>query len=242
MKPSIVLVQGAWGSSAVWTPLAEQLRSNGHSVHVPSLTGLGERRHLFSGAINLSTHVADVESAIDAEALDRVILVGHSYGGMVITALADRLGERVAGMLYLDAFVPENGQSAADLIGPEAMLGVLAATGDGDGFSVPPPSRDPARIPAAFHRYLACRSAQPLATMVERVRLTRAREEPCPRHYVSAIIDQAAIFQRAYDRLRQSEGWTSETIDAGHILQLERLDEVAAITENFIAACAARLV
>lgn len=237
MKPAIVLVQGAWGSSAVWTPLAELLRANGHKVHVPSLTGLGERRHLFSGSINLSTHVADVESAIVAEGLDRVILVAHSYGGMVITALADRLGERVAGMLYLDAFVPANGQSAADLIGPEGFMGVLAAAGDNDGMGVPSAQRDSSRIPQEFHRYLAVRTPHPLASMVERVKLSAAGEPSCPRHYVSAVIDQAPIFQRAYVMLSQKDGWTAEMIDAGHILQLEKLDEVHAIAENFIARC-----
>src|SRR5690349_8460642 len=81
----IVLVQGAWGSSASWTPVANILRGLGHQVFVPSLTGLGERTHLLSGVINLDTHIADVSGLIEAEGLEEFDLVGHSYGGMVIT-------------------------------------------------------------------------------------------------------------------------------------------------------------
>src|SRR5689334_6163616 len=91
----IVLVQGAWGSSASWTPVADVLRGMGHQVFVPSLTGLGERTHLFSGSINLYTHIGDVCGLIEAEGLQEFDLVGHSYGGMVITGVADRYADRI---------------------------------------------------------------------------------------------------------------------------------------------------
>jgi pimeloyl-ACP methyl ester carboxylesterase len=98
----------------------------GHQVFVPSLTGLGERAHLFSGTINLDTHIGDVCGLIEAEGLEEFDLVGHSYGGMVITGVADRFAARIRTLTYLDAFLPENGQSALDLLG--------AGSGDGQPY------------------------------------------------------------------------------------------------------------
>jgi pimeloyl-ACP methyl ester carboxylesterase len=95
MSRTIVLVQGSWGSSAAWTPVADGLRRLGHTVFVPSLTGLGARRHLLGGHINLDTHIADVCGLIEAEGLADVDLVGHSSGGMVITGVADRFSARI---------------------------------------------------------------------------------------------------------------------------------------------------
>ena len=116
---NFVLVHGAWIGGWCWRPNAQALRRAGHEVFTPTLTGLGERSHLMNPSINLDTHITDVVNVIKYEELSDVILVGHSYGGMVVTGVADKLPEKIASLVYLDAFVPENGQSLAELAPPD---------------------------------------------------------------------------------------------------------------------------
>lgn len=231
----IVLVQGAWGSSASWTPVADLLRGMGHQVFVPSLTGLGERTHLFSGTINLDTHIADVAGLIEAEGLDEFDLVGHSYGGMVITGVADRFAGRIPTLTYLDAFLPSDGQSAFDLLGPEVALANLAAAGDLGGLGVPPPARHAIRVPEHLRHYMVPRSPQPVATLIQKLRLTGAHHKIARRLYVSAGIDQADIFSGIYKKVSADPGWTSMEVPSGHMLQLEMPEEVARIIHDFIS-------
>lgn len=229
----IVLVQGAWGSSASWTPVADILRGLGHQVFVPSLTGLGERTHLSSGAINLDTHIGDVSGLIEAEGLEEFDLVGHSYGGMVITGVADRFSNRIRSLIYLDAFLPADGQSALDLLGPEVALANLAMAGELGGFAVPPPARHATRVPEHLRHYMTSRSPHPFATMIQKIKLTGAHETIARRLYVSANIDQAALFSGIYERLRVNPSWQSMEVSSGHMLQLEMPEELARIIDEF---------
>src|ERR1700685_1291780 len=115
---TFVLVHGAWGGALIWRRNAQALRKAGHEVYTPTLTGLGERSHLMSPTINLDTHVTDVVNVIKTEELSDVVLVGHSYGGMVVTGVADALSDKIRSLVYLDAFVPQNGQSLINLLPP----------------------------------------------------------------------------------------------------------------------------
>ncbi|MDX6501532.1 MAG: hypothetical protein QOG23_4792 [Blastocatellia bacterium] len=116
-KPTIVIVHGAWGGSWAWRKVDAMLREKGFNVYRPQLTGLGERVHLSRPDIGLSTHIDDVVNTILFEDLHDIILVGHSYGGMVITGVADRVPDRIRRLVYLDAFVPKDGESAMSLVG-----------------------------------------------------------------------------------------------------------------------------
>jgi pimeloyl-ACP methyl ester carboxylesterase len=116
-KPSIVIVHGAWGGSWAWRHVEALLREKGFNVYRPQLTGLGERVHLSRPDIGLSTHIDDVVNAILFEDLHDIILMGHSYGGMVITGVADRVPDRIRRLVYLDAFVPSDGESVMSLVG-----------------------------------------------------------------------------------------------------------------------------
>jgi pimeloyl-ACP methyl ester carboxylesterase len=113
-----VLVHGGAHGGWCYGPVARRLRAAGHEVHAPTLTGLGERAHLLRPGIDLDTHVADVAAVLHYEDLRDVILVGHSYGGMVITGVADRALDRVGHLVYLDAAVPRDGESLAELAAP----------------------------------------------------------------------------------------------------------------------------
>ena len=118
---TFVLVHGAWHGGWCWIKVAEPLRTQGHRVFAPTLTGLGERAHLVSPDINLDTHIQDIVGVLESEELMDVILVGHSYAGMVITGVAERVTDRLSALVYVDAFVPENGQSMLS-INPERVI------------------------------------------------------------------------------------------------------------------------
>jgi pimeloyl-ACP methyl ester carboxylesterase len=133
-KMIYVLVHPAWLGGWCWNKIAPLLRAAGHDVYAPTLTGLGERAHLSGPNISLATHIEDVVSVLEFENLQRVILVGNSSGGMVITGVADRVPERLAGVVYLDAFVPEDNQSLVDLLPADrrkAMEEFVKAEGQG---------------------------------------------------------------------------------------------------------------
>ena len=136
---TFVLVHGAWHGSWCWKRVRKALQAEGHDVFTPTLTGVGERSHLTSPQVTLDTHVADVVNLIRWEELTDVVLCGHSYGGCVITGVADRVAERLRALVYLDAFIPENGQSLHDTLPPEvAEAQVRGARESGDGWRVPP--------------------------------------------------------------------------------------------------------
>ena len=111
-KFTYVIVHGAWGGGWDWKPVDQLLTADGHKVYRPTLTGQGERSHLASTNIDLDTHIQDIVNVILWEDLHDVVLVGHSYGGMVITGVADRVPDRIKHVIYLDAFVPKNGECA----------------------------------------------------------------------------------------------------------------------------------
>jgi pimeloyl-ACP methyl ester carboxylesterase len=115
-----VLVHGGGGGGWIWGRMAPLLRAAGHEVHTPTLTGVGERAHLLRPDTDLETHIADIVSVLTYEDLRNVILVGHSYGGMVITGVADRASDRVGQLVFLDAAIPRDGESLVDL-SPELM-------------------------------------------------------------------------------------------------------------------------
>ena len=133
-KATFVLVHPAWLGGWGWRKTAPLLRARGHDVYAPTLTGLGDRDHLLNQEIGLDTHIQDVVNLLEFEDLQRVILVGNSSGGMVITGVAERAPERLKQVVYLDAFVPENGQSLVDMLSPERRQGMkdfVAAEGQG---------------------------------------------------------------------------------------------------------------
>jgi pimeloyl-ACP methyl ester carboxylesterase len=130
-KVPFVLVHGAWHGGWCWNRVAERLRALGHDVYTPTLTGLGERAHLLRPDIDLSTHIDDVVGVLDYEDLVDAVLVGHSYGGMVIAGAAERAPLRVGTLVYLDAFFPENGKALLDYVSGETLDEIVNTKGEG---------------------------------------------------------------------------------------------------------------
>ena len=136
---TFLVAHGAWSSAWGWKKMRPLMRAAGHELWTPSYTGLGERAHLAGPAVDLETHVRDVLGVFEMEDLRDVVLIGHSYGGMVATGVADRARERITQLVYLDAFVPQDGQSLFDLQPPQtrATMHDLARRA-GDGWRIPP--------------------------------------------------------------------------------------------------------
>jgi len=113
-RATIVLVHGAWLGGWCWRKVTPLLRDAGHDVFAPTLTGLGERSHLLTRDVDLDTHITDIVQVLEYEDLTNVVLVGHSYGGMVITGVADKAGDQISQLVYVDAMLPENGKTTTD--------------------------------------------------------------------------------------------------------------------------------
>ena len=136
---TFVLVHGAWHGGWCYKRVARLLRQAGHEVYTPTLTGLGERAHLMNRAIDLDTHVKDIVGVIRCEELSDVVLCGHSYGGMVITGVAEQIAAKIRSLVYLDAFVPENGKSLFDYASAERSGQMRDdATQNGEGYKITP--------------------------------------------------------------------------------------------------------
>lgn len=212
-----VVAHGAWSSAWAWKRMRPLMAAGGHSLYIPTYTGLGARRHLVSPAVDLDTHIADVIGHLEMEDLTDVVLVGHSYGGMVATGVADRARARIARLVYLDAFVPRDGQSVLDLQKPEGRATYeRQAAEHGFGWLIPP-SQPPADTSPEDVAWMAPRRApQPIATFRQRLALVNG-EPSMPRHYIfCSKVSPADTFRPFMERARSEPGWTLTTLDASH--------------------------
>lgn len=225
---TFVLVHGAWGGSYAWTPLAECLRSRGHRVFTPSLTGLGERSHLFNGNINLSTHIEDVCNTIRCEQLARFVLAGHSYGGMVVTGVADRCAAKISALVYIDAFVPQSGKCLWDYT-PNSNGDRLMQAGEHGGLAVPSPERS---LIGLTETEKALRAPMPIGTLVEKIKLKGAAEAIEKRLYILAANTPGAPFRQFYDRLHNRQGWRTVEVASGHSVHREKPNELMELLES----------
>jgi pimeloyl-ACP methyl ester carboxylesterase len=227
---TFVIVHGAWGGSYGWTPFVERLRARGHRVFYPSLTGLGERSHLFSGDVNLSTHIEDVCNTVRCEQLDKFILVGHSYGGMVITGVAERLAEKIAGIVYVDAFLPTNGKCLWDYT-PGDNNARFAEAGERGGVAVPSPAQS---MVGLTELEKSLRAPMPIGTLVEKVKLAGKADSLANRLYVFAANNPGPTFRQFYDRVRAEKGWKTAEVACGHGIHREKPEELLALLEGMI--------
>jgi pimeloyl-ACP methyl ester carboxylesterase len=225
---TFVLVPGAWLGGWCWRDVAADLRVAGHTVTGATLTGLGERSHLLNPEIGLRTHVADIVSLLRYRDLNEVILVGHSYGGTVITAVAEQMAERISRLVYLDASVPLDGESNNDVIGPEMAARLRAsAMSNGEGWLVPPAAYVVERLPAAIQPWAEQRlTPHPLRSFDDKVHLRSAEAAAVPRAFVRTS-PQSAVYERLISRARAA-GWYCRDLHGGHYAILTEPHAVAA--------------
>ncbi len=223
-----VLVHGSSGGSWVWQKLAPLLRAAGHDVYAPTLTGLAERAHLLDCGVDLTTHINDVVNVLTFEDLRDVVLVGNSYAGMVITGVAAKVAGRLKLLVYLDAYIPEDGQSAVDLWPPERRA--FAAEAEEGGVSEPPPPglfgvTDPALVDWMNVRM----TPHPVSTYTKAVPAGNARSRAVPRAFIHCTGSPPMIrdvFGAFADKARAS-GWEVYEIEAGHVAMLTAPGDVA---------------
>lgn len=214
---TFVLVHGSWIGGWCYSKTARILRAAGHEVFAPTLTGLGERTHLANPGIDLSCHIQDVVGVFEYERLSDVVLVGHSYGGMVVTGVAGVCADKIRSLVYLDAFVPDDGQSLWDLAGEQGHHFYIDGQRDTPGFVI---SMDFIRDPDK-PRSIRAQDRQPLLTLVEPVKFTGAEKTIKNYTYILAKKDGQAGFQRFYDKLKERPGYKLGEIETGHLAMLE---------------------
>jgi pimeloyl-ACP methyl ester carboxylesterase len=213
---TFVVAHGAWSAGWAWKKMHPLMSQAGHRLVTPTYTGLGERVHLAHPDVDLETHILDLLGVLRCEDLQGVILVGHSYGGMVATGIADRARERIAELVYLDAFAPQDGESAFDLQPAERRNEVRErARAHGDGWRISPNPMPPDTSEADRAWAEPRRVPQPIKTFEQRLRLQNG-EPALPRHYIYCTRSGPGdVFRRFYDRARR-ESWQTYEIDASH--------------------------
>jgi predicted glycoside hydrolase/deacetylase ChbG (UPF0249 family)/pimeloyl-ACP methyl ester carboxylesterase len=220
---TFVIVHGAWGGGWDWLTVDSMLTTRGHRVKRVTLTGLGERRHLSSPDIGLSTHIDDVVNAIVWDNLSDVVLVGHSYGGMVITGVADRIPERIKRLVYLDAFLPDSGESALGLADSAGVSFVRSSVRN--GMIVPGWVTDTTAIPRDV--------PQSFRTFTDTLRLVNPAGRAVPAVYILTFEPNVTPdpFQRYADRAA-ARGWPVERLQADHIPERSARGELVAMLER----------
>jgi pimeloyl-ACP methyl ester carboxylesterase len=224
-----VLVHGTWHGGWCWRRVADALERKGHKVYAPSLTGLGDRAHLLTKDVNLTTHVSDVVDLVKWEDLKDIVLVGHSSAGFVITEAAEHIGASVASIVYLDAFVPEPGDNLISLANPGPRKALEDAVARGDLVAKPVPAaafkvneKDRAWVDAKC-------TPHPLAAVVEKTTASGAREKIARKSYIRATLFESPVFDRTLAKMKTTSGWKTYEVPSGHDVMIdmpERLVEI----------------
>lgn len=219
-SPPFVLVHGAWHGGWCWKHVAASLRAAGHLVFTPTLTGLGERRHLLSPQVNLDTHIDDIVNLLEYEELEDVVLVGHSYAGIVISGVADRARARLRQLVFLDSLLLESGKSLFSDF-PQSVvdqrLKTIRETGAGVGAA-------PALPPAAFGVTAAADAAwvqrrmtpQPVGTYLQPLQLKSPLGNGLPKTYIDCTVDPIATLEPTKARVRADAAWQTRKLATGH--------------------------
>lgn len=213
-----VLVHGAYHGGWCWRDVARDLRARGHEVFAPTLTGLGERSHLLTPMVSLSTHIEDVVNVLAWEDLRDVVLVGHSYGGMVVTGVAERMADRIADIVYLDAIVPQDGQSALDVQPPGRAEWMAERARDNGGLAGAPVSADVYGVsePGARAWVEGKCTPHPFATFSEKIRLSGGPADRVARRLYILCTDPPLEYMRGFYDLARDKGWDTLEMQTGH--------------------------
>lgn len=219
---TFMIVHGAWTGSWSWVRVIDRLRARGHKVHAPTLSGLGERSHLNQLPINLTTHINDIVNEVRFNDLEDIVLVAHSYGGIVATGVAERIGEKIRSIVYLDAFVPEDGQGFVDFVGGWELSGQLTES---------PASSPGDYLDEADRTWVDAKATpQPTATLTERLKVTGAYNRVARKTYIVATGWDG--FQGIAARFREAPAWNVREVACGHDVPIDKPEELTALLEE----------
>jgi pimeloyl-ACP methyl ester carboxylesterase len=226
---TFVLVHGTWHGGWCWRRVADALQARGHKVYAPSLTALADRSHLLTKDVNLTTHANDIVNLIKWEDLKDVVLVGHSSAGFLITLAAEQIGEQVASIVYLDAFVPKVGDSLISLANPGPRKALEESVARGDLVARPVPSavfnineKDRAWVDAKC-------TPHPLAAVVEKVTAAGAYEKIARKTYIRATGTRSPVFDETLAKMKTTPGWKTYEVASGHDVMVDHPDRLVEI-------------
>jgi pimeloyl-ACP methyl ester carboxylesterase len=249
-----VLVGGAWIGGWCWKPIARHLRDQGHDAYPVTLTGLGERVHLASAQIDLETHITDVVNLIEFEDLLEVVLLGHSYAGLVVTGVADRMAERISELVYLDIAPLPDGTALIETFPPEVRSHIerqVEESGEGWKWPMPPPE-ELANMSTSLEgldedhlRLLGLRATpQPFGTYTQPLRLGNCAREELPKVgiWCSFSLDEVReMIASEHPLFRELDGpeWRFVELPTGHWAMFSRPDDLAELLIDIVASEAA---
>jgi pimeloyl-ACP methyl ester carboxylesterase len=226
---TFVLVHGGWHGGWCWRRVADLLEKKGHKVFAPTMTGLGERSHLLDAKINLATHVTDIVNVVKWEGLSDIVLVGHSYGGLIISGVAEQMREAIGSIVFLDAFVPESGDSVADKASQPVREAIAALVQKGDSAMKP--------VPAAVFRVNEKDRAwvdgkctpHPIATLTEKINVTGAHERIAKKAYIRAKGYPSVPFDGTQAKVAANPAWRVYELPCGHDAMVDMPDRLTEI-------------
>jgi pimeloyl-ACP methyl ester carboxylesterase len=226
---AFVLVHGAWHGGWCWRRVADMLEKKGHKVFAPTLSGLGERSHLLDARVGLDTHITDIVNVIKWEGLSDIVLVGHSYGGMIISGVAEKSGAAISSIVFLDAFVPDNGMSLAEAASQPVRDAIAAAVEKGEvAIKAPPASvfrvneKDRAWVDAMC-------TPQPVKTLTDKAVYTGGRDKIAKKTYVRAKGYPSVPFDGALAKLQANSAWRTYEMTSGHDAMVDQPDRLTEI-------------
>lgn len=220
-QKAFVLVHGGWRGGWCWRRVSDLLEKQGHKVFTPTLTGLGERSHLIAAGISLATHTTDVVNVVKFERLSDICLVGHSYAGLVITPVAEQIGPSISSIVFVDAFLPEVGQSASTTASQTSRYAIAAAIQRGEIATKPLPAslfgdneKDRPWIDELS-------TPHPILTLTDKITATAAREKIRKKTYIRALGYNNPAFNAALAKTKADSSWRTYELNCGHDVMVD---------------------
>jgi hypothetical protein len=227
-RKTFVLVSGTYCGGWIWRRVTDRLEQSGHKVFAPSLTGLGERSHLLSKDINLDTHIADVVNLVQWESLENICLVAWSYAGFVGSGSLESIGGRVSSIVWLDAFLPTDGQKVPDL-SVEAIRNAVQSAVEAGTAGFGPPKFGVTAVAERDQPFVQSKvTAHPVGTYVQPIKLSGALEKVAKKTYIRLPKFPQPVFDKALADCKGNKSWTTfELPDVGHMAMLDAPDRVS---------------
>jgi pimeloyl-ACP methyl ester carboxylesterase len=228
-RKTFVLVHGAWHGGWCWRRVSDLLESKEHKVFAPTMTGLGERSHLMSKDVVLDTHITDLVNVIRWEDLTGICLVAHSYGGFPVSGAIEQVLDRVSSVIYLDAFVPEDGQKGLDVASDFSRRATMEAIARGEA-SHPPPKAEIFHVNEKDRAWVDSKlTPQPVGVALQPIKLSGAREKVRKKTFIRAPVYLQPAFDKYYAAKKSDPSWRTYEVDGGHDMMIDRPERLVEI-------------